>query len=94
MQFINAYVLRQCKAWYIQKTVRVKLNTSNTDVVLFGNIFIGEMKIGNISGYLIQKRIGTMKGTRRKMILFTKGIMAVWILAEISASMPDNIVLK
>jgi hypothetical protein len=94
MQLINAYVLRQCKAWYIQKAVRVKLNTSNTDVVLFGNVFIGEMKIGNISGYLIQKRIGTMEGTWRKMILFTEGIMTVWILAEISASMPNNIVLK
>jgi hypothetical protein len=35
-----------------------------------------------------------MEGTWRKMILFTEGIMAVWILAEISASMPNNIVLK
>jgi hypothetical protein len=94
MQLINAYVLRQCKAWHIQKAVRIKLNTSNTDIVLFGNVFIGEMKIGNVSGYLIQKRIGTVEGTWREMILFTEGIMAVRILAEISASMPDNIVFK
>ena len=73
----HAYVLRQCKAWHIQKAVRIKLNTSNTDIVLFGNVFIGEMKIGNVSGYLIQKRIGTVEGTWREMILFTEGIMAV-----------------